>query len=572
MAAPDKDMRSLAGGPIWRTPGSRPDGPLRPFRSGESGAALRDASRDPAGMPGVLTTLTIAAGMTAVPVVLHLIGQGAAIAGCIVLSTLCALFAAPALPVALIFSYLFQNFVVALISPGIESLEQFNAIRAYNFVFTVVAWAAIVAPYWLARSRYDRQLRTLVDLTTIGLALIGVYFVIGLTVNPAGAVVYLRNIATPVLLFQVFALVAYRHRVSIMTALLTLALCLIAYGYLELFTHDALFRTINADVYMRWRIKQDFDAGAWVKELHETSRVFRSYLDTLLVDFLNTPLTQDLRLQFYRLLGPNFHFISYAYAVAFFCVFLCASGRWWFGALALPLLLVVGSKGALIFTILALGGTVGLLRLRGAAPLAIFVALLMAYVAAGVVVGLRSQDYHVIGFIGGLRGFLSNPLGRGIGVGGNLSINMSTIDWSKSQQLGHTDVAVESSIGVLLYQMGGFAVVIFVALAWIAWRLWKHYQRSGERLYATAAFSVLVVSANGVFQEEAMFSPLALGLVLGAAGLLLGRAARAPVYHDCNPSFSTPGNCIESVGRRNAFAGGSRRAVPGKRAWSAQHG
>jgi hypothetical protein len=179
-----------------------------------------------------------------------------------------------------------------------------------------------------------------------------VYFVIGLTANPSGAVVYLRNIATPVLLFQVFALVAYRHRVSIMSALVVLAFLLAAYGYLELFAHDALFRTINADVYMRWRLKEDFDAGAWVKELHETGRVIRSYLDTLLVDFLNTPLTQDLGLQFYRLLGPNFHFISYAYALAFSCVFLCASGRWWFGALVLPLLLVVGSKGALIFTIL----------------------------------------------------------------------------------------------------------------------------------------------------------------------------------------------------------------------------
>jgi hypothetical protein len=459
-----------------------------------------------------------------------------------------------------------------LISPGIDSLEQFNAIRAYNFVFTVISWATIAAQYWLARSRYDRQVRSLIDITTIGLALIGVYFVIGLTANPAGAAVYLRNIATPVLLFQVFVLVAYRHRISIMAALLTLGIFLVAYGYLELFAHDALFRTINADVYMRWRIKQDFDAGAWLKELHETGRVIRSYLDTLLVDFLNTPLTQDLRLQFYRLLGPNFHFISYAYALAFFCVFLCASGRWWFGLLVLPLLLVVGSKGALIFTVLALAGTAGLLRLRGSAALAVFVAVLVAYVAAGIAVGLRGQDYHVIGFIGGLRGFLANPLGHGIGVGGNLSLNMNTIDWSKSQQLGHTDVAVESAVGVLLYQMGVFAVALFVALAWIAWHLWKHYLRSGERLYPTAAFSVLVVSTNGVFQEEAMFSPLALGVVLGVAGLLLGRAARAPIYHDCNPSFSMPGNSIESVGRRDAFAGGSRGAAPRKRAWSAQHG
>jgi hypothetical protein len=531
------------------------------------------AGREPVPGRSVIVTLAIAAGVTAIPVVVHLIGQAAAIATCVVLSMLCALFAAPALPLALIFSCLFQNLVVALISPGIDSLDQFNAIRAYNFVFTVIAWATIAAQYWLARNRYDRQIRSLIDLTTVGLVLIGLYFVVGLMANPSGAAVYLRNIATPVLLFQVFVLVAFRHRVSIMAAFVALAVVLALYGYCELFAHDALFRTINADVYMRWRIKQDFDAGAWVKELHETGRVIRSYLDTLLVDFLNTPLLRHLDLQFYRLLGPNFHFISYAYALAFFCVFLCASGRWWFGALALPLLLVVGSKGALIFAVLALAGTVALLRLRGSAPLAIFAAMLAAYVAAGIVVGLREQDYHVIGFIGGLRGFLANPIGHGIGVGGNLSMDMNTIDWSKSQHLGHTDVAVESAVGVLLYQMGVFALAIFAALGWIALRLWRHYRRSGERLYATAAFSVLVVSANGVFQEEAMFAPLALGIVLALAGLLLGRAARASVYHNSNPAFAMPRNRIESASRgRTSVDRGNHGPAPGTRAWSAQHG
>jgi hypothetical protein len=158
--------------------------------------------------------------------------------------------------------------------------------------------------------------------------------------------------------------------------------------------------------------------------------------------------------------------------------------------------------------------------------------VLAAYVAAGILTGIRTQDYHVMGFIGGLRGFVSNPLGRGIGVGGNLSIDMSTVDWSKSQHLGHTDIALESSVGVLLYQMGVFGAVIFAALAWIAVRLWKQYLHSRERLYAAAAFALLAVTANGVFQEEAMFAPLALGIVLAFAGLLLGRAHRGAVYHN----------------------------------------
>ena len=483
-------------------------------------------------MPGAIGTLAIATSITFVPVALHLVGQWLGVAACVVLAGLVGAFAAPALPIALIFSYLFQNFFVALISPGIDSLEQFNAIRAYNFVFTVAAWATLAGQYWLTRATYDRQFRFLIDVTTVGLVAIGAYFVVGLAANPAGAIVYTRNIATPVLLFQTFAFVANRYRLSMTAPLLALAMVALAYGYLELLAHDALFRAINGDVYLNWRIKQDYEAGVWVKDLHETGRVMRSYLDTLLVDFLNTPLLQHLELRFYRLLGPNFHFISYAYALAFFCIFLSASGRWWYIVLAVPLLLIVGSKGALIFAVLVMAAMVGFLRIRGLLPLGIFAAILVAYVGAGILTGIQTQDYHVMGFLGGVRGFLSNPLGRGIGIGGNLSIDMSTIDWSKSQQLGHTDVALESSVGVLLYQMGVFGAIIFAALAWIAVRLWKQYLHSRERLYAAAAFAVLTVTANGVFQEEAMFAPLALGVVLAFAGLLLGRAHRGAVYHN----------------------------------------
>ena len=197
------------------------------------------------------------------------------------------------------------------------------------------------------------------------------------------------------------------------------------------------------------------------------------------------------------------------------------------------MLLIVGSKGALVFAVLVMLALITLLRLRGFAPLLVMTAVLRRPMwRSASLAGIQTQDYHVMGFFGGLRGFMSNPIGRGIGVGGNLSMEMSTIDWSKSQHLGHTDVAVESSVGVLLYQMGIFAVVVFVALAWIAVRLWRVYLANGERLYAAASFSVLTVLANGVFQEEAIFAPLAHGIVLAFAGLLLGRAYRTVVYHN----------------------------------------
>jgi hypothetical protein len=121
---------------------------------------------------------------------------------------------------------------------------------------------------------------------------------------------------------------------------------------------------------------------------------------------------------------------------------------------------------------------------------------------------------------------VSQPFGRGLGVGGNLSLDMSTIDWSKSQQLGHTDVAVESAVGVLLYQMGVFGAALLAVMAWLALKLWRIYARDKGRLFIVGACSILTIMANGIFQEEALFSPLALGMVLGLAGLLLGRAYR----------------------------------------------
>jgi hypothetical protein len=202
------------------------------------------------------------------------------------------------------------------------------------------------------------------------------------------------------------------------------------------------------------------------------------------------------------------------------------SVRWWYLALALPLVFAIGSKGALVFMLFVAGAMLavrigGLLR-----SLWVYVAALCLYAAVGIKVGIAAQDYHVIGFIGGLRGFMSNPFGHGIGAGGNLSVSVSTLDWSRSQQLGHTDVAVESAIGVLLYQMGVAAVLVIAAIGWIAWLLWSLYRATDNRACAATALSIIVVAFNGIFQEEALFAPLAFGIVMASAGLLLGQSYR----------------------------------------------
>jgi hypothetical protein len=260
--------------------------------------------------------------------------------------------------------------------------------------------------------------------------------------------------------------------------------------------------------------------------LKETGHVMRNFLDTMMVDFLNTPLFRDLDLKVYRVLGPNFHFISFAYAVAFFCVVLFAIGRWWVVALALPLMVITGSKGALVFVFLVMAVSAAAFRIRGSGPLWMCLAMLAVYGFAGVTMGIAMTDYHVLGFMAGVRSLVVNPIGGGIGAGGNLAVDTAAIDWSRSQQLGSVEPVVESALGVLFHQMGVFAFVLVFALIWLALRLWRLYLKSRDRPYAATAFAILTVTVNGIFQEEALFAPLAMGLVLALAGVLLGRAYR----------------------------------------------
>ena len=470
--------------------------------------------------------------VTALPVVFHLAGQPIAIAICVLLAVILVSVATASIPTALILSYLVQNLIVALISPHIDNIDQLNSIRAYNFFMTATVWLLLTAGYWLERARIERPMRLLIDVTTAALALIVLYFLLGLASNAESAATYLRNIAAPFLLFQIFALVAYRHKVPLLKPLTIIAALAIAYGYFELFAQQDLYRLVNGDVYINWRIRQEYEAGVWLRELQQTGRVMRSYLDTLSIDFLNTPLLPETGLKLYRLVGPNFHSISFAYALVVFAIMLTAFGRWWWSLLAFPLILIIGSKGALVTLALVLGflvliNAVGMFR-----NFTWYAITLAVYAAAGVYVGIHAQDYHVIGFLGGLRGFAASPLGHGIGAGGNLSLTVSALDWSQSQTLGHTNVAVESAIGVLLYQMGVAGLVLLALLGWIVLVLWREYRRTHLRAFAAAALGMAAITVNGIFQEEAMFAPLALGLMCAFAGLTLGAAYRTKPTRD----------------------------------------
>jgi hypothetical protein len=149
--------------------------------------------------------------------------------------------------------------------------------------------------------------------------------------------------------------------------------------------------------------------------------------------------------------------------------------------------------------------------------------LLVLFMVIGVIYGIRSEDYHVVGFFGGVRGFINNPAGHGIGVGGNMSsLGMTRTNFGLFQGYG-ADFALESALGVMLYQIGVGSVAFF-AFYWCLWKnIWKavcHYKSEPRLIVVPIVLAFLV--ANSIFQEE-VFSPTAWGLWLLFSGLLLMR-------------------------------------------------
>ncbi|MBO6718116.1 MAG: hypothetical protein JJ913_09195 [Rhizobiaceae bacterium] len=470
--------------------------------------------------------LAVAAAMVVTPLLLHILHPAVGIAAAFVLTAVCAWRMPQAAIVAIVLSFLCQNLVVSLLANHVRDADDFDIIRGYNFFMLVAAWAAIalqLAGTWLQR---NRALDPYLKVTVAVIAVIGVYFLFGYVRTGITAIVYLRNIVTPLLLFQICLVVFSRQEVRLGQALSALAGIAILCGVIEFLFRDFWLSATNGQAF--W----DISGGAnWAtlefdKAARETGIVATGLADTFKIDFFNSPLLAGYGIEVMRLFGPNMHAISFAYASCFFSIFSLYRGRFGLAALLAVLLVLTNAKGPLIIYILVACGWVAF-RLFGArfAFISICMALL-AYAALGTVIGLDIGDYHVIGLMAGVLDFPTNPIGWGIGSGGNLSPDFTTIDWSAAQGAGRTPFAVESSVAVLLHQLGIFAFAIVASYVWIAWRVMSLARITGTDLHAAAALGLMCVVANGLFQEEAYFAPLALALFLALAGMVLGAAAR----------------------------------------------
>jgi hypothetical protein len=430
-------------------------------------------------------------------------------------------------PAIAIFVLLFQNMFVSILSPVIADNAALDFIKGYNFLNCSVMWLVTFARYAVKRGEYPRETERLMIASVGVLGVIGLYFVVGFLQNGMAAAIYLRNIVLPLFLFQLSLLTAARFEVRITPTLVAIAVVFLLCGYVELMFRDFWLDITNGYAYWQFDEIKATNSGTWEREMRATGQVLVDLKDRFSFNFLNTPLLEGFGLStILRVFGPTLSAISYAYGVCFFILFLFSVKRPWLATAALPLAIFCSVKGALIMVLFVCAAWIATRLIGALATLAAGFAGLIVYALIGIYIGLQIGDYHVIGFMGGWNGFLQQPFGRGLGSGGNLSENFASIDWSAAQAAGAVDGAVESAVGVLLYQMGIAAVVPLWFYFMIAMKAWRLYARSGILTQGLAAFGSFVVLVNGLFQEEALFAPPALGLLTCLTGLVIGSAVR----------------------------------------------
>ncbi|MFN7025070.1 MAG: hypothetical protein ACK4QP_11215 [Pseudorhizobium sp.] len=429
------------------------------------------------------------------------------------------------LPTVIVTSFLYQNTVISAFGPLVGSGDAFDALRGANFVVLVAATAVCIFAALVDPRRIPYETRKWLLASVLVLGVITVYLGLGAARGaPRDALVYFRNTVTPVACFIIGLTVASLYKMEMRRAIVALGGGALVFGYCELFFAMDFLSLFNGDEYIQRRIVRQIETGYWERILKDSGFVLRGLEDVMMTPLFNIPGYSDVLPQVFRLSGPNFHPISFAYALAIISIWLIFRNRFGFLIAAAPLLVIIGSKGAMIAVLMALAlkFAVGVMPPRTA--ILGFIAGSLGYITIAVIYGRSVNDYHVLGLLAGLRDFFRNPIGQGLGFGGNLSSSIEgNLDWSRSQLEGIADLPVESAVGVMLYQMGIAALLFFAFLTAIARKCAGLYLRRRNPDALCGFMLVTIISVNAVLQEEAFFSPLALGFALMLVGITMGR-------------------------------------------------
>jgi len=413
---------------------------------------------------------------------------------------------------------LLQNAFIAAVLPLLGNPDNFSILLGTDFAIPVLL-ALFYGPVWLKlRRNLPAESQALLLWLIIFFIVVVAYTGLGaLSVSLTSTLVYARVYFTGGLMLILGVVFGLRlpfgfifNLARIVTVLLT------GWAVVEYFFAYGLYDLFHVMQFFNLKLSSFSDTFTYASVAELISNQTSSYL--------NLSGQFGLNIELLRLMGPNLHPISYAYALAFCALTSFIGRRSVLTGLCLMLEVLIGAKGPLVMTLLALALSLFYARTRNRRwLLAVLVGSLTLFVIVGLIYGIRSEDYHVVGLLGGLNGFLHNPLGHGIGVGGNMStLGMTEANFSLFQGYG-ADFALESGFGVMLYQIGIGAVAFYI----FYWKLWKSVWKATVFFAAEPRLVVIPIVlaflvANSVFQEE-VFSPTAWGLWLLLSGLLLAR-------------------------------------------------
>ena len=437
---------------------------------------------------------------------------------------------------------IYQNWIIGLLSQGMAKDPTFTVLQGTNFVSLVImamiAWSRVTAPAW-------RSLRPLLIVVVVAVIAATIYWGVGaMKEGVTSATIYFRD--DTALVFGVLVGLdvgrIYGYRTVALGFLVSVALSL-ALGYVEVVAPEAYYNATNAVAFNAIKTLNDpkYDAFYSAQDI-----IFHN--EVILFNLSGSSDTGFGGVTQIRFMGTIMHPISYAYVVAAAALvaFSVGFGGWLF--LIVPLLMASAVKGAMLLFICTMclwciwSGT------RSNKTLAIAgIALMALYVGFGITFGQDNGDYHVIGFLGGVHSFMADPLGHGIGVGGNLSQNASAgFNWQKFQASG-ASFALESAVGVLLFQMGVASAAIFAVFIMLLKMAPFDMPPYGKRIphrHSLILLGLATVAVNGVFQEEA-YAPTAAGLFTLLAAIIIANGDR-PM------ALLTPNRHLRAAGTRVA--------------------
>jgi len=367
------------------------------------------------GPAGLVLGLGLAFLVTAAPVFLHLIGQPLAILFCLVAAVVIVLgFEEHALTVVL-GANIFQNIVVSIVSPQFSDFSEIEPLKSYNFITTISIWLTVCVQFLRDRASFSPFVRRVLLASIALLAVAGVYFVAGLAINSRNAIIYMRNIGLPVLMLQLFLVVGARRRISLPSIIAALLAIIMFCGYMELFFTDAWLTITNGWTYNSLNLAKRLVDMQEIQSNAREGRVITSPLDYSTSKFLNIGLPGAFDFMVARLQGPAFHPISFGYLLAIMAAFSIVDGVALIGWLTVPLVLATSAKGPLLLLFGSLG-VCWLARRSGARrTVPVLLIALAANVTFVFLSGRANGDYHVLGLLGGLNGFLTadRPYARG---------------------------------------------------------------------------------------------------------------------------------------------------------------